>query len=76
MCYNDLNDRLHSNLIEVNMNQENIKLVCTICGSENILIDAWASWNPETQKPELHSTYENWHCVDCDGECNVDEVAI
>jgi hypothetical protein len=50
------------------------KPVCTECGSDNVNFDAWASWNPETQKYELQQTFDDSYCNACDGECKVDWV--
>lgn len=53
-----------------------IKKVCTNCGSENMLQDAYVSWNKETQKPEVHSTFDTWHCQDCEGEASAKDVEL
>ena len=45
-----------------------IKKVCENCGSENVMIDAYAAWCEEQQKWELHSVYDHGFCDDCDGE--------
>lgn len=44
------------------------KPICEACGSEDILVDAYASWDVETQKYVLHSTYDDTRCNDCGGE--------
>lgn len=50
------------------------KMVCSDCGSEEVLFDAWARWNYEKQEFELDSTFENTHCEKCEGECSVNGI--
>ena len=48
------------------------KLICTVCGSTDILVDAYAQWNETTQKFELFETFDKGHfCNNCEGECSV-----
>ena len=45
--------------------------VCNTCGGTDVQVDAWASWDVDTQRWELHSTYEaNAFCAECDGKCS------
>ena len=45
--------------------------ICNTCASTRVLVDAWAAWDTEAQRWELHSTYEpNAMCGECDTECN------
>lgn len=53
-----------------------VKKVCGTCGGENVRLDAWASWSVEDQQYELHETYDNAFCVDCDGECTIKDVDV
>lgn len=54
-----------------------VKYVCAKCGSDDILFDAYATWNVRTQQMEVANTYDKGHfCNNCEGECSVDEVAI
>jgi hypothetical protein len=41
------------------------KPVCPECGSDNVLLDAWASWNHDKQAFEVAATFENGTCEDC-----------
>jgi hypothetical protein len=52
------------------------KIVCSECGGENVLADAWASWNVEKQEWELYNHFDSKFCEDCDGECSVEWVEI
>ena len=44
------------------------KFFCEICGSEDLLWDAWAQQDPHTGEMELAADFENCHCPHCDGE--------
>lgn len=48
---------------------ETKKFVCTTCGSEDVRLDAWASFNGKDW--ELAETFDHAHCVDCDGETSI-----
>lgn len=51
-----------------------IKIVCAQCGGENVLRDAYASWDVEAQEWVLSSIYDAFTCDDCGGMCDCDEV--
>ena len=45
--------------------------VCYTCGGTAVQVDAWASWDIQAQRWELHSTCEAAAiCADCDIECS------
>jgi len=50
------------------------KPVCTECGSDEVLCDAWAEWDEEAQEWVLNNTFDHTHCSACDGECSVNWV--
>lgn len=50
-----------------------IKIVCSKCGGENVLRDAYASWDVEAQEWLLSSVYDAFRCDDC-GHDACDEV--
>lgn len=50
-----------------------IKIVCSDCGSENVMRDAWAVWNAETQEWELGSVFDQGFCDDCQCESSLEE---
>jgi hypothetical protein len=52
------------------------KYVCSVCGSENALRDAWAAWDVESQTWELVSTFQAGFCEDCDGSASLDAIEI
>lgn len=54
-----------------------IEMVCSTCGSDEVLCDAYAEWCVETQDWILHSTYDKGaHCDRCGGECRIVEQEI
>ena len=51
-----------------------IKMVCPECGDEkNVVKDAYASWDIETQQWVLHSTYTAYDCKAC-GEEDIEPI--
>ncbi len=54
-----------------------ITLHCPICRGQNILADACARWNVETQEWEMSSVYDGDRtCDDCGKEISPDERPI
>jgi hypothetical protein len=53
-----------------------IVVVCNTCGSENVLVDAWAEWDVEAQGWTVVETFDAAICDDCGGECSVSEKQI
>lgn len=41
---------------------------CRTCGSERVVKDAWACWNPATGLWELETVLDHEHCHQCEGE--------
>lgn len=40
--------------------------LCKHCGSNDVLFDAWAQWNDETQEFELSNTFDDALCGECE----------
>lgn len=55
-----------------------IKKVCSLCGSEDVLIDAYAQWDVEKQDFVLNCTFEYSFCFcnKCQGECGIIDVEV
>ena len=53
-----------------------VKMVCTTCGSDDVVRDAWAAWDKDTQAWELHSIYDNAFCNTCSGETTIEEEVL
>lgn len=51
-----------------------VRMVCKYCKSEDVLVDAYASWDYDLQKWELEQTYDKGaYCNSCDKETRVEE---
>lgn len=46
---------------------------CEDCGSEDVLQDAYASWNPELQMWEVSQVFPQAFCETCQGETKTEE---
>ena len=53
-----------------------IKMVCSECGGEDVVKDAWASWSEENQEWELLTTFDNTYCNDCEESHELKEEPI
>lgn len=42
--------------------------VCATCGSQDVVVDAWASWNPATATWELEDCSNTAFCKACNGK--------
>ena len=54
------------------MEQPKIVMVCSYCGSPNVVTDAYASWNTDTQSWELETTFDDGFCYNCEGPATLD----
>jgi len=52
------------------------RYVCSHCGSERVLLDAWAAWSVESQSWKLADIFQNAYCEDCSGEATLVAVEI
>ena len=46
--------------------------VCTICGSERIVRDAWASWQTDTQDWVLEEIFDHIFCITCEHDAQIE----
>ncbi len=51
-----------------------VRMICGYCGSEDVLQDAWASWDFESQEWVLHDVMAGDFCQHCDGRTHIEEV--
>lgn len=53
-------------------------MVCSTCGSTDVLCDAYAEWDFEAQKWVLQNTFDKGaYCQGkCNGECTIDEIDV
>jgi len=45
---------------------------CRTCGSERVVKDAWAIWNPASGLWELENVFDDTYCLACESETKVD----
>ena len=50
--------------------------VCTECGSDSIVIDAWAVWSIEQQGWVLGEIWNEVFCKDCDASSEFELIDI
>jgi hypothetical protein len=56
---------------------DKVQMVCSRCGSTDVLSDAYARWNTKAQRWKLESTFDKGaYCANCDGECRIEEVPL
>lgn len=53
-----------------------IKIVCSVCGSDDVRRDATAAWNVETQAWELAAVMDQGYCEGCQGDCNLTTTEV
>lgn len=53
-----------------------IRMVCATCGSDDVLADAWASWDINSQQWELSQTFDEKYCNNCEDSCKLIEEPI
>jgi len=56
--------------------QPKIDIVCHTCGSNKVIIDAYAEWCVESQDWELCSTYDEAYCTTCNRNTRLNEVVL
>lgn len=52
------------------------KYICKTCKSDNVKVDAFATWDTENQCWELGAMFEAAFCDDCGGETSLEKVQI
>lgn len=59
--------------------QSTLRMICSRCGSERVLRDAYAKWNVRSHKWVLQNVFDFAVCEsdECDGgETRIDEVTV
>lgn len=51
-----------------------LRMKCSHCGSEQVLLDAWAEWDVQQQEWVLQNVFQQAYCETCDGETTINEV--
>jgi hypothetical protein len=53
------------------------KMVCTTCGSDNVVRNADVAWNPKTGEwDKIVAVFDSFDCEDCGGECSIKEIEV
>ena len=50
-----------------------LQMVCDDCGTTDVMRDAWAVWDVETQNWVLGAVFDYGHCDRCGRETNIEE---
>lgn len=50
------------------------KYICKTCKSDNVKVDAFATWDTENQCWELGAMFDAAFCDDCGGETTLEEI--
>lgn len=53
-----------------------VQMVCSHCGSDDVMRDAWAEWDVEKQDWVLSSVYDHTYCEGCEGETTLSEALV
>ncbi|MBS0480468.1 MAG: hypothetical protein JSR79_14365 [Proteobacteria bacterium] len=49
---------------------------CRFCGTNDVVLDAWAKWDERDQRWMLEDTLQAAYCRRCDGETSLVERAL
>ncbi len=59
------------------MAERRIKMVCTECGSDEVLADAYVQWGVEKQEWIVQNVFEKGdYCDSCDGEARYEAIEL
>lgn len=53
-----------------------VKKVCANCGSDNVVTDAWVSWDIDSQQWVIDDIFDNDYCKSCEGETTIQDEEI
>lgn len=53
-----------------------IKIVCSDCGSDAVMRDAWATWDVDLQDWVLGNVFDQGHCEICECEVSLEEMPL
>lgn len=56
------------------MTKPPVTYICRSCGTPEVLVDAYAKWNPATQQNELMDTYDSCTCGSGQESCGGNET--
>jgi len=50
--------------------------ICSNCGSQKVLADAYAEWDPHIEDWVINNVFEEYFCENCEKECDVINTEI
>lgn len=50
------------------------QMVCSNCGSTDVVRDAWAGWDPAQQTWVLSSVFDESYCNDCEASTSIESI--
>jgi hypothetical protein len=53
-----------------------MNFICSVCGSDDVTLDAWARWDRQRQEWLLSETFDRAWCHACDGETRLREIKV
>jgi hypothetical protein len=53
-----------------------VKMVCSNCGSDEVVKDAWAEWDTEKQEWILQNVFDDTFCNSCEESHSLNEEPI
>lgn len=53
-----------------------LKMICSTCGSDQVVRDAWAEWDVATQEWVLQNVFDYAYCQACEGDTSIKEEEI
>ena len=53
--------------------ESKLQMVCSDCGTTDVMRDAWAVWDVGTQNWVLGAVFDYAHCDRCGRETNIEE---
>lgn len=48
--------------------------VCSHCGSDNVVCDAWASWDESSQEWVLYNVFDYKYCTQCEADTTIKDI--
>lgn len=52
------------------------ELTCSECGGDNVVLDAYASWDVRAQEYVIDSTFDDAYCRDCEKSVSVNMTTL
>ncbi len=53
-----------------------IEIICSVCGSDDVVRDAWAAWDTDRQEWVLASVFDDAFCEACERSVALSERTL